>query len=200
MQIEILEYADKAGILLPVLIFIVVIVYVPKVIQLIDSWKMRKINYLSTLNSNELLSEDIKKMLVDEINNVAFKSIHGIRVETLLREQLSALHNSDRDRFPWKRLRMAVPYIESGDNGIVVKIAWYDRLASAASIVGLIMTSMAYGFFWIYFIYHMTITYLIITLIASIVSGLLFFMFAYELAQHHHANKLIATLEEQSRN
>jgi|GEM_PF-3398827 len=196
MNVEILGYADKAGILLPVLILMIVIVYMPKIIQLIDSWKMRKINYLSTLHGNEFLIEDIQKMLKDEINNAAFQSIHGFRVGTLLREQLTNLHNQDRDRFTWQRIRIANPYIEVEKNKIVIKIHWYDKFFILLSIIGLLVTAILYTLPWVNFGLKYNLNTLGIAIVVSIGSAIMFFMFAYKLAQYRLAKLLKKAINE----
>jgi len=199
MQVEaisvILDYANQAGVLLPILACIVILVFSPQVIRLIDSWKMRKINYLSTLHSNEFLTEDIQKMLKDEINNAAFASIHGMRVETLLREQLTKLHNQDRDHFTWRRIRMANPYIEAGESEISVKIWWYDKLSSVLSMIGLFLIIVMYILSWSNLMMKQDLGALIATLVITLVTVGLFFMFVYQLAQVHHAKLLQKDME-----
>jgi len=203
MQIEfikiIFDYANQAGVLLPILVGIVIIVFFQKVIKIIDSWKMRKINYLSTLHSNEFLTEDIQKMLKDEINNAAFASIHGMRVGTLLREQLTKLHNQDRDHFAWWRIRMANPYIETGESEISVKICWYDKLVSLLSMIGLFLITVMYILSWSNMVINQDLSALIAALVVTIVAGGLFFMFAYQLAQVHHAKILKKDMEKLKR-
>lgn len=199
MQVEaisvILDYANQAGVLLPILACIVILVFSPQVIRLIDSWKMRKINYLSTLHSNDFLTEDIRKMLKDEINNAAFASIHGIRIETLLREQLTKLHNQDRDHFTWRRIRMANPYIEAGESEISVKIWWYDKLSSVLSMIGLFLIIVMYILSWSNLMMKQDLGALIATLVITLVTVGLFFMFVYQLAQVHHAKLLQKDME-----
>lgn len=200
MQVEaistILDYANKAGVLLPILVFIVIMVFSPQAIKLIDAWKMRKINYLSTLHGNEFLTEDIQKMLKDEINNAAFASIHGMRVGTLLREQLTKLHNQDRDRFTWRRIRMANPYIEVGESEIIVKISWFDKLMSLLSVIGLLLAVSAYVLSWINLVVKQDWNALMMTLIVTVGSVTMFFMFVYQLAQLYHAKLLKKDMEE----
>lgn len=194
MQIEaistILDYANKAGVLLPILACIVILVFSPQAIKLIDSWKMRKINYLSTLHSNEFLTEDIRTMLKDEINNAAFAGIHGMRVGTLLREQMTKLHNQDRDRFTWRRIRMANPYIEAGESEIIVKIGWVEKFNALLSFAGLLLVLIAYFLSWIMLVFKQDLNTLITTLVVTIVAGGLFFMFIYQLARVYHATLL----------
>ena len=200
MQIEaistILDYANKAGVLLPILACIVILVFSPQVVKLIDSWKMRKINYLSTLHSNEFLTEDIRKMLKDEINNAAFASIHGMRVGTLLREQLTKLHNQDRDRFTWRRIRMANPYIDVGESEISVKIGWVEKFTALLSFAGLLLVLIAYILSWIMLVFKHDLNTLMVTLVVSIVAGGLFFMFVYQLARVYHATLLKQDMEK----
>lgn len=200
MQIEaistILDYANKAGVLLPILACIVILVFSPQVVKLIDSWKMRKINYLSTLHNNEFLTEDIQKMLKEEINNAAFASIHGMRVGTLLREQLTKLHNQDRDRFTWRRIRMANPYIDVGESEISVKIGWIDKFNALLSFAGLLLVLIAYILSWIMLVFKHDLNTLMVTLVISIVAGGLFFMFVYQLARVYHATLLKQDIEK----
>lgn len=200
MQIEaistILDYANKAGVLLPILACIVILVFSPQVVKLIDSWKMRKINYLSTLHNNEFLTEDIRKMLKDEINNAAFASIHGMRVGTLLREQLTKLHNQDRDRFTWRRIRMANPYIDVGESEISVKIGWVEKFTALLSFAGLLLVLIAYILSWIMLVFKHDLNTLMVTLVVSIVAGGLFFMFVYQLARVYHATLLKQDMEK----
>lgn len=200
MQIEvvstILDYANKAGVLLPILACIVIVVFSPQVIKLIDSWKMRKINYLSTLHSNEFLTEDIRKMLKDEINNAAFASIHGMRVGTLLREQLTKLHNQDRDRFTWRRIRMANPYIDVGESEIIVKIGWGDKFNALLSFSGVLLALIAYILSWVLLVFKQDLNTLIATLVVTIIAGGLFFMFMYQLARAYHATLLKRDMEK----
>lgn len=68
-------------------------------------------------------------MVKSEINNAAFKSAIGINVETLMREQLVSLHNIDKNTFTWRRLRMALSYIELEGTDIVVKIGWLEKFS-----------------------------------------------------------------------
>ena len=196
MNLEVLEYANKAGVLLPVLLFMVVIVYIPKIMQLMDSWKMRKINYLTTLHSNAFLTEDVQKMLKDEINNAAFKSIHGFRVGTLFREKLTKLHNQDRDRFTWRKIRMAESYMDIEKNDIVVKFDWFNKISHFIDIISLILLAIVYIAFWINFVYQASIFTFLITLAVSFVSAILFFLFAYQLAQFRYAKLLKQDIEE----
>lgn len=200
MQVEaistILDYANKAGVLLPILAFIIILVFSPQVIKLMDSWKMRKINYLSTLHGNEFLTDDTRKMLKEEINNAAFASIHGMRIETLLREQLTKLHNQDRDRFTWRRIRMAHPYIDVEESEIIVKISWFDKLSSLLSLTGLLLVLIAYFLSWVNFVIKQDLNTLIATLVVTIVAGGLFFMFVYQLAQVYHATLLKKDMEK----
>lgn len=188
----ILNNPEKAWILLPILILIILLTYTQKTLKLIDSWKMRKINYLSTLHDNELLTEDIQKMLKDEINNAAFQSIHGFRAGTLLREQLTNLHNQDRDRFTWRRIRMANSYIEAGEKEVVVKIGWFAKITAILSILGLITIILLYIMSWIYLIlqkdWH--------ALITIAISAILFFIFVFQLAQYRQATLLKKAINE----
>lgn len=192
---EILKYADKAGVLLPILICIVVIVYTPNVIQLFNTWKMRKINYLTTLHNNEFLTEDIQKMLKDEINNAAFQSIHGIHTGTLLREQLTKLHNQDRDTFTWRQIRFASPYIEAGEKEVIVKIDWFSTMIAILSIFGLITTILLYAMSWASLILQKDWHSLITIVIYTVMFTILFFMFAYQLTQYQFAKKLKKAIE-----
>lgn len=131
-----LEYAEKANLLLPVLAVILVMMYVKPILNLLDQWKMRKINYLTSLYDNKNLDEDTKKMVKAEINNAAFKSAIGISVETLMREQLVSLHNIDKNIFTWRRLRMSLSYLEIEGIDIVVKIRWFEKFSYFLSILG----------------------------------------------------------------
>lgn len=200
MQFEglstIFEYAEKSGILLPVLIVLVVIVYASKVTELIDSWKMRKIKHLSNLYENELLTEEIKKMVQDEINNAAFKSIHGIRVDTLMREQLNNLHNRDKDRFTWKRLRMADTFMEMDDNKLVIKTHWYDRVYYVISWFGLVSSIMLFLSGWINFVIVQNIDSFVVAISLLVISWLLFFLFLYWILECIQAKRLIGYMNQ----
>ena len=48
-----LQYAEKANFLLPVLILILIVMYAKPMLNLLDQWKMRKINYLTSLYENK---------------------------------------------------------------------------------------------------------------------------------------------------
>lgn len=191
-----LEYAEKANLLLPVLAFILVMMYSKPILNLLDQWKMRKINYLTSLYDNKNLDEDTKKMIKAEINNAAFKSAIGIQVETLLREQLVALHNQDKNTFTWRRLRMALSYIEIEDTDIIVKIRWFDKFSYYLSISGMIFSFIMYIINWIIFAFNRNLDSFINAVILTFGMGLLFFFFGYQFAQYHHAVKLKKNLEE----
>ena len=191
-----LEYAEKANILLPVLAFILAVMYSKPILNLLDQWKMRKINYLTSLYDNKSLDEDTKKMIKAEINNAAFKSAIGIQVETLLREQLVALHNQDKNTFTWRRLRMALSCIEIEGTDIVVKIGWLEKFSYYFSIAGIAFAFLMYAVNWIIFAFNRNFDSFINAVIFTIGSGLLFFFFLYQFAQYYHAVKLKKNLEE----
>jgi hypothetical protein len=191
-----LEYAEKANLLLPVLVVILVIMYAKPILNLLDQWKMRKINYLTSLHENTNLDEDTKKMVKAEINNAAFKSAIGISVETLMREQLVSLHNIDKNIFTWRRLRMALSYLEIEGIDIVVKIRWFEKFSYFLSILGMIFSFLMYIINWIIFAFNRNLDSFINAIMLTFGTGLLFFFFGYQFAQYHHAVKLKKNLEE----
>ncbi len=194
-MVSILPYVKEAGLLLPVVVLMMVVVYTPKIIALIDSWKLRKVNYLSTLHSNELLDAKTQAMLQREINNAAFQSIYGFRVETKLREALCRLNTKSPEVFTWKRLRMAALYIEQENDGIVVKLHWYDRLINLIAILGALMVLGVILFSWMSFGMLQDISSLSTAVFISLVFGVLFMLYAYQIAQSFHARKLREDLE-----
>jgi len=198
-MVSVLPYAKEAGLLLPVLILMTVVVYAPKILALIDSWKMRKLNYLSTLNNNELLNDDIRKMLREEINNAAFERIHGLRTESAFREELCRLNGCNPKIFTWKRLRMANFYMDFGPSGITIHITWVHRFFNAISIIGIILSFVFILKSWgIYALQQTPLGFLtfLILLLGALGS---MFMFIYQLAQCHHANQLIKEFEALAR-
>lgn len=195
MITNILEYAEKANVLLPVLLFIVVVVYIRQVVKFFDEWKMRKVNTLSSLYENKYLLEDTKDMIKDEINNAVFKSVLGIRVETTLRKQLMDLHKKDKNTFTWKRLRMSANYFDYETKEIVIKIGWFEKLNSFTSLLGVVSAIVMYIVTWTLFVLQMNLENFINVLIYTSISGPVFFFCGYELAQLYHAKKLKKALE-----
>lgn len=191
-----LQYAEKANFLLPVLILILIVMYAKPMLNLLDQWKMRKINYLTSLYENKNLDEDTKKMVKSEINNAAFKSAIGINVETLMREQLVSLHNIDKNTFTWRRLRMALSYIELEGTDIVVKIGWLEKFSYYLSILGIAFSFLMYSTNWIIFAFNRNLESFINAIIFTFGSGLVFLFFVYQFAQYYHAVKLKNSLEE----
>ena len=191
-----LQYAEKANFLLPVLILILIVMYAKPMLNLLDQWKMRKINYLTSLYENKNLDEDTKKMVKSEINNAAFKSAIGINVETLMREQLVSLHNIDKNTFTWRRLRMALSYIELESTNIVVKIGWLEKFSYYLSILGIAFSFLMYSTNWIIFAFNRNLESFINAIIFTFGSGLVFLFFVYQFAQYYHAVKLKNSLEE----
>jgi len=119
-----------------------------------------------------------------------------MRVGTLLREQLTKLHNQDRDRFTWRRIRMANPYIDVGESEIIVKIGWVDKFNALLSFAGLLLVLIAYILSWIMLVFKHDLNTLMVTLVVSIVAGGLFFMFVYQLARVYHATLLKQDMEK----
>ncbi|MFW9618094.1 MAG: hypothetical protein ACMV1K_09465 [Sulfurospirillum sp.] len=191
-----LQYAEKANFLLPVLILILIVMYAKPMLNLLDQWKMRKINYLTSLYENKNLDEDTKKMVKSEINNAAFKSAIGINVETLMREQLVSLHNIDKNTFTWRRLRMALSYIELEGTDIVVKIGWLEKFSYYLTILGIAFSFLMYSTNWIIFAFNRNLESFINAIIFTFGSGLVFLFFVYQFAQYYHAVKLKNSLEE----
>lgn len=191
-----LQYAEKANFLLPVLILILIVMYAKPMLNLLDQWKMRKINYLTSLYENKNLDEDTKKMVKSEINNAAFKSAIGINVETLMREQLVSLHNIDKNTFTWRRLRMALSYIELESTNIVVKIGWLEKFSYYLTILGIAFSFLMYSTNWIIFAFNRNLESFINAIIFTFGSGLVFLFFVYQFAQYYHAVKLKNSLEE----
>ena len=191
-----LQYAEKANFLLPVLILILIVMYAKPMLNLLDQWKMRKINYLTSLYENKKLDEDTKKMVKSEINNAAFKSAIGINVETLMREQLVSLHNIDKNTFTWRRLRMALSYIELEGTDIVVKIGWLEKFSYYLTILGIAFSFLMYSTNWIIFAFNRNLESFINAIIFTFGSGLVFLFFVYQFAQYYHAVKLKNSLEE----
>ena len=191
-----LQYAEKANFLLPVLILILIVMYAKPMLNLLDQLKMRKINYLTSLYENKNLDEDTKKMVKSEINNAAFKSAIGINVETLMREQLVSLHNIDKNTFTWRRLRMALSYIELESTNIVVKIGWWEKFSYYLSILGIAFSFLMYSTNWIIFAFNRNLESFINAIIFTFGSGLVFLFFVYQFAQYYHAVKLKNSLEE----
>jgi hypothetical protein len=191
-----LQYAEKANFLLPVLILILIVMYAKPMLNLLDQWKMRKINYLTSLYENKNLDEDTKKMVKSEINNAAFKSAIGINVETLMREQLVSLHNIDKNTFTWRRLRMALSYIELEGTDIVVKIGWLEKFSYYLTILRIAFSFLMYSTNWIIFAFNRNLESFINAIIFTFGSGLVFLFFVYQFAQYYHAVKLKNSLEE----
>lgn len=191
-----LQYAEKANFLLPVLILILIVMYAKPMLNLLDQWKMRKINYLTSLYENKNLDEDTKKMVKSEINNAAFKSAIGINVETLMREQLVSLHNIDKNTFTWRRLRMALSYIELEGTDIVVKIGWLEKFSYYLTILGIAFSFLMYSTNWIIFAFNRNLESFINAIIFTFGSGLVFLFFVYQFAQYYHVVKLKNSLEE----
>lgn len=191
-----LQYAEKANFLLPVLILIMIVMYAKPMLNLLDQWKMRKINYLTSLYENKNLDEDTKKMVKSEINNAAFKSAIGINVETLMREQLVSLHNIDKNTFTWRRLRMALSYIELEGTSIVIKIGWLEKISYYLSILGILFSFLMYSTNWIIFAFNQNLESFINAIIFTFGSGLVFLLFVYQFAQYYHAVKLKKSLEK----
>lgn len=191
-----LEYADKANILIPILFVIVVAIYAKKILNLFDQLKLRKMNYLSSLYENKHLYENTKEMIKEEINNAAFKSAIGIRVETTLRKQLIELHNKDKNTFKWKRLRMSMNYLDYDADNIRVTIGWFENINLVASLIGIVFVLIMYIINSIMLAMNHDLDSFINFFVYASGLGLLFFFFGYSLAQYYHAYKLKKSLEK----
>jgi len=193
---NLLEYADKANILTPILFVVVVAIYAQKILNLFDQVKIRKVNYLSSLYENKHLYENTKEMIKEEINNAAFKSAIGIRVETTLRKQLTELHNKDKHTFTWKRLRMSINCLDHETDEIKVKIGWFEKLNLFTSFIGLVCVITMYILNSIMLVFKHDLEAYINFFVYTCGLGLLFFFFGYSLAQYYHAYKLKKALEK----
>jgi len=192
-----LEYATTSNLLLfPIIILISSIVFIPKIIEIYDSWKMRKINALDNLKNNNTFSQDIQELLQDEHDNAAFTYIKGIKAEAPLRKSLYKLNKQNPNVYTWKRFRMARPYIDMDDNGVTITITLLDRLFNALAIVGIILSFIFIVIYW--FIYTTQQDLLSFISFFIVLSGamLVTLMFAYQLAQCHHANQLSKAIKK----
>ncbi|WP_024953495.1 hypothetical protein [Sulfurospirillum arcachonense] len=192
----ILMYADKANILIPILFVIVVAIYAKKILNLFDQVKLRKVNYLSSLYENKHLHENTKEMIKEEINNAAFKSAIGIRVETTLRKQLTELHNKDKNTFTWKRLRMSMNYLDHETDEIKVKIGWFEKINLYSSLIGIACVIIMYILNLIMLVIKHDLESFINFFFYTGGLGLLFVFFGYSLAEYYHAYKLNKALEK----
>lgn len=184
----ILEYAEKANILLPILLVILVITYAKAFLNLWDTWKMQKVKHLTSLYENTHLFEETQALIKEEINNAAFQSAFGMSVGTLFREHLVALYRQNKETITWKRLKMALPYLDVEDDKVVVKIGVIDKIINVLTIIGIILSVVL--ILIACSMMMMDMDNFIRHLPKVVVAVAIFFMFSYQWARYYHARKL----------
>ena len=186
----ILEYAEKANILLPILLVILVITYAKAFLNLWDTWKMQKVKHLTSLHENTHLFEETQALIKEEINNAAFQSAFGMSVGTLFREHLVALYRQNKETITWKRLKMALPYLDVEDDKVVVKIGVIDKVLCILTCLGIGLSIILYFIAVALLIMNMNPEGLIQHLPKIFIAIGLFFMNLYQFAHYYHARKL----------
>lgn len=186
----ILEYAEKANILLPILLVILVITYAKAFLNLWDTWKMQKVKHLTSLYENTHLFEETQALIKEEINNAAFQSAFGMSVGTLFREHLVSLYRQNKETITWKRLKMALPYLDVEDDKVVVKIGVIDKILCILTCLGIGLSIILYFIAVALLIINMNPEGLIQHLPKIFIATGLFFMNLYQFAHYYHARKL----------
>jgi len=197
MNETVVQYLHQAGILIPIVIIIGIITYAGKVIDILDRWKLRKLNTLSALHSRENLDDDIKNIIKFEIDNKIFATVTGIKVGTCLRKQLIALYNKNNELFTWKKIRMAIHYITINNKKIIIKISFVDKLLSVFVAIGAVFALVLIFFAIVALTYGEYTTFnLLISFIMIFIGVISFFSYSYFLMKVYIASQLSLSLKD----
>ena len=142
---KIIENVEKGNYsIVMIIILISFIINIKNILAFMEDFHFRKIKRFEQYLENKYIDEDMKSIVVNQLNIHVFKVTTGIRADKFLKKKLIELYEKGQGVFTLKQ----VSYISSAnldliDGKVVIKPTDFDNISYYLNIIWLIFT----GFF-----------------------------------------------------
>jgi hypothetical protein len=138
-----LDSLRTGGVLIPVaVVFVAVVFHAGQIHEFVTTLRRSREETIKRFLALENLSAEVRAVLADHLDAIAFREATGIQAEKSLREGLIQLHGESNGEVSWRELRMARPYLTPDLGRVQVKLGVLDYLSYGLTMLGALVLAL----------------------------------------------------------